>query len=82
MCCILNKLCYIWVLIHTKTKISMTNSQVIKYLLGMVVSFFGMLVHIFQMIETSKGIHLVCFLLWFVIFSGLTYVMGKRLQRF
>lgn len=66
---------------HQK-KMIMTNLQVSKYLLGIIVSSVGMLVHLFQMIETSEMIHLVCFLLWSVILFCFYYILGKKLQRF
>lgn len=65
-----------------QNKFSMTNVQVSKYLLGMIVSSIGVLVHLFQMIETSEGIHIVCFFLWFFILGGLYYILGKELKRF
>ena len=66
---------------HQK-KMIMSNLQVSKYLFGMIVSSVGMIVHLFQMIETSEVIHLVCFLLWFVILTCLYIILGKKLQRF
>ena len=81
MCCILNGLCYIWVLIH-QNKIIMSNLQVTKYTLGMIGSSVGMISHLFLMIETSEVIHFVCFLLWFVILSCCYFMLGRGLKRF
>ena len=76
-----------WVVLYLgidshQNKISMSNLQVSKYLLGMIVSSVGMIYHLFQMIDTSEGIHMVCFFLWFIILSCLYYILGKKLQRF
>jgi cobalamin synthase len=81
MCWILNGLCYIWVLIHTKTKNTMKDSKVGMYFLGMIVSSVGMLIHLFKMIDTSKGIHLVCTLLWMVILTCLVLILKKELHK-
>ena len=72
---------YLGIHSHQKKK-NMSNLQVTKYLLGMIGSSVGMISHLFLMIETSDVIHLVCFLLWFVILSCFYYMLGKKLQRF
>ena len=72
---------YLGIHSHQK-KMIMSNLQVSKYLLGIIVSSVGMLIHLFQMIETSEMIHLVCFLLWSVILFCFYYILGKKLQRF
>jgi hypothetical protein len=72
---------YLGIHSHQK-KMIMSNLQVTKYMLGMIGCSIGMIVHLFQMIETSEVIHFVCFLLWFVMLSCLYFMLGKKLKRF
>ncbi len=57
----------------------MKNSTMLMYLLGIVGTFMGMIIHINLMIETSKPIHLVCFLLWIVMCCCLTLIFRHKL---
>ena len=72
---------YLGIHSHQKKK-NMSNLQVTKYMLGMIGSSVGMISHLFLMIETSDVIHLVCFLLWFVILGSCFFMLGKGLKRF
>lgn len=45
----------------------MKNSTILMYYLSIIGTFLGMIIHIRYMVDTSKPIHLLCFLLWLVI---------------
>ena len=58
----------------------MKNSTMLMYLLGIVVTFMGMIIHINLMVETNKLIHLICFSLWFVMCCCLTLIFRHYLR--
>lgn len=52
----------------------MSNSKMLLLIGAILVTFFGMLIHIVQMFETNEFVHFVCFFLWLVICGGLIII--------
>lgn len=58
----------------------MKNSTLLMYFGSIIGTVLAMIIHINLMIETSKGIHMVCFGLWLTISICLVMIFRYKLD--
>ena len=59
----------------------MKNQEILMWLGAIIVSSVAFLIHLFAMIDTAKGVHLICALLWAVVWTCSMFILDRTLRK-